>query len=90
MLAGAQGHLLVIPSLETGGTDSWSYQNLTLNILRFDPIASNGTADRSRVHGVDERCSIPVYLNAIRFYIRFLQLALHQHSWDEAAGEGGR
>eukprot|EP00884_Botryococcus_braunii_P012442 jgi/Botrbrau1/21199/Bobra.39_2s0002.1 len=75
-----EGQLIVIPSLETGGTDSWSYQNLTSNILRFDPIASNGTEERSRVHAVDERCSVAVYLNSIRFYIRFLQLALqHPH-----------
>ncbi|KAK9828452.1 hypothetical protein WJX72_000063 [[Myrmecia] bisecta] len=69
--------LIVAPTLVLGGTDSWHYQNISQgNILRFDGIPMNRTAgDGARVHGTDERCSIQDYLQVIKFYIRFLQLA---------------
>lgn len=68
----------VVPFLLTGGTDSKHYQALCGGrTLRFAPVAMNRTAgDLKRVHGIDERVSTEAFLDAIRFYIRFLTLAL--------------
>lgn len=67
----------VLPFLLTGGTDSKHYQNLCGGqTIRFIPVAMNRTAgDVGRVHGIDERVSIEAFLDAIRFYMRFMQLA---------------
>jgi carboxypeptidase PM20D1 len=67
-----------IPFLLTGGTDSKHYQGLAGGrTLRFAPLAMNRSAgDLKRVHGINERMALPAYLDAIRFYIRYLQLAL--------------
>ena len=67
-----------IPFLLTGGTDSKHYQGLCAGqTLRFAPVAMNRSAgDLKRVHGIDERVAESAYLDAIRFYVRFLQLAL--------------
>ena len=67
-----------VPFLLTGGTDSKHYQGLCAGrTLRFAPVATNRSAgDLRRVHGIDERIAVPAYLDAIRFYVRFLQLAL--------------
>ena len=67
-----------IPFLLTGGTDSKHYQGLAGGrTLRFAPVATNRSAgDLRRVHGIDERLAVPAYLDVIRFYIRYLQLAL--------------
>jgi hypothetical protein len=44
--------------------------------IRFIPVAFNRTAgDVGRVHGIDERVSVGAFLDAIRFYVRFIQLA---------------
>ena len=45
--------------------------------MRFMPVAMNRTAgDLKRIHGMDERVAEGAFLDAIRFYIRFFQLAL--------------
>ena len=69
-----------MPFLVTGGTDSKHYQRLCGGqTLRFMPVGMNRTAgDLKRIHGIDERVSEEAFLDAIRFYIRFLQLALMQ------------
>ncbi|CAL8471245.1 g10787 [Coccomyxa elongata] len=68
----------VVPFLLTGGTDSKHYQALCGGrTLRFAPVAMNRTAgDLKRVHGIDERVSTEAFLDAIRFFTRFLSLAL--------------
>lgn len=67
-----------MPFLLTGGTDSKNYVGLCGGqTLRFVPLAMNRTAgDLKRIHGMDERVSEAAYLDAIRFYTRFFQLAL--------------
>ncbi len=66
------------PFLLVAGTDSRHYARLAEGrILRFLPIALNRTAgDLQRVHGLDERLSVPSYLGAVAFYTRYLELAL--------------
>ena len=45
--------------------------------MRFMPLAMNRTAgDLKRIHGMDERVAEGAFLDAIRFYTRFFQLAL--------------
>ena len=67
-----------VPFLLTGGTDSKHYQDLCGGqTLRFMPVAMNRSAgDLKRIHGMDERVAEGAFLDAIRFYIRFFQLAL--------------
>ena len=67
-----------VPFLLTGGTDSKHYVDLCGGqTLRFLPVAMNRTAgDLKRIHGIDERVAESAFLDAIRFYIRFFQLAL--------------
>ena len=67
-----------MPFLLTGGTDSKHYVGLCGGqTLRFMPVAMNRTAgDLKRIHGMDERVAEDAFLDAIRFYTRFFQLAL--------------
>jgi carboxypeptidase PM20D1 len=67
----------VVPFLLTGGTDSKHYQAIAGGqTLRFMPVAMNRTAgDLKRIHGIDERVSTTAFLDAVRFYVRILQLA---------------
>ncbi len=66
----------MVPFLLTGGTDSKHYQRLAAGrTARFIPVAMNRTAgDLARIHGIDERVSTEAFLDAIRFYIRFMEL----------------
>ncbi len=67
-----------MPFLLTGATDSKHYQGLSGGqTLRFVPVATNRSAgDLKRIHGIDERIAEGAFLDAIRFYIRFIQLAV--------------
>lgn len=58
---------LVVPYLVVGATDARWFRGLTPNVYRFVPYALT-ERDLQRVHGIDERIAVDVYLNAIRFY----------------------
>ena len=71
--------MIVAPELLAGVTDSsyWAREFPSTPILRFTPNAINRTAgDLKRIHGVDERVGCSAYLNAIRFYVRYMQTSL--------------
>lgn len=69
--------LIVAPILIVGGTDALKYEDISAGrTFRFNPVKIESTkGDLSRVHGVDERVSIDGYLDAVRFYMRFIKLA---------------
>jgi len=74
-LTGPEG-LVVAPYLMLGSTDSRHYAHLSNDIYRFAPFTCNRTGgDLQRIHGVDERVGVDTYLNGIRFYVRYLDLA---------------
>ena len=62
---------IVAPSLVLAGTDSHHYQSLADDVYRFRPFLLQPN-DVKRIHGADERISIDVYKNLIRFYVRLL------------------
>jgi carboxypeptidase PM20D1 len=62
---------VVAPYLVTGGTDTKHYAHLTDTIFRFSPVIMNND-DLPRIHGRDERISVQVYKDMIRFYIQLL------------------
>ncbi len=66
-LADVLPDVLVAPFIVTGSTDSKHYANLSDAILRFAPMLLTGS-DLDRVHGTNERLSVPAYLGMIRFY----------------------
>lgn len=71
--------LVVSPYLMLGRTDSTQYvgQGLVRDVFRFAPFPMNRTAgDLARIHGVDERLSADGYVQGVKFFARFLQLAL--------------
>ena len=65
------------PYLMLGRTDSTQYADISGGkVFRFMPFPMNRTAgDVQRVHGIDERVGQEAYLQGVKFYIRFLQLA---------------
>lgn len=69
--------IVVAPHLMTGASDSRHYLDITANgVYRFFPLFMNLTAgDVSRVHGIDERIKVDDFLQAIKVYIRMIQLA---------------
>lgn len=69
------GHMPVVPSMLTGGTDSKHLGVLADNVIRFLPIPLNLTrGDLKLVHGIDERLPVDSFLSAIRMYIHAIQL----------------
>ncbi|KAL3142393.1 hypothetical protein ABBQ38_002728 [Trebouxia sp. C0009 RCD-2024] len=69
--------IVAAPHLMTGASDSRHYLDITANgVYRFFPLFMNLTAgDVSRVHGIDERIKVDDFLQAIKVYIRMIQLA---------------
>jgi carboxypeptidase PM20D1 len=69
--------LLVAPYLLTGLTDSRHYAALAPErVFRFAPFRTrHAERDLARVHGVDERIRAADWLDGVRFYARFLELA---------------
>ena len=71
--------MIVAPELLAGTTDSarWAQVFPATPILRFAPLSINRTAgDLKRIHGVNERVRCSAYLDAIRFYVRYMQTSL--------------
>lgn len=67
--------LVVTPYLVSGATDSRHFQTLAAGrTFRFEPFALDHS-DLPRIHGVDERIAAATFLDGIRFYTRFIQLA---------------
>lgn len=66
----------VVPMLIVGGTDALWYEDLAPGrALRFSPLRLT-TPDVGRFHGVDERVRVGDYLDGVRFYERFIRLAV--------------
>lgn len=61
------GGLPVAPYIVIGATDSRHYANVCDNIYRFTPLVFD-TEDLKRMHGVNERLSIPAFKKMIQFY----------------------
>jgi carboxypeptidase PM20D1 len=59
--------VVVAPMLVIGSTDSRHYQGLSSSIYRFQPFRA-APPDLERIHGLNERISVEMYLDAIRFY----------------------
>ena len=70
--------LVVAPYLMLGRTDSTNYARLSSgNIFRFTAFTCNRTAgDLQRVHGIDERIGTDTYVDAVKFYVRYFELAI--------------
>jgi len=69
-------------------TDTRHYTSLTSNIYRFLPIHVQ-KVDIARIHGVNERISVPNYEEAINFYVQVMLHAdratlqpVHSHTED--------
>lgn len=83
------GKMTVVPMLCTGGTDAIWYEKVAGGrIFRFNPLrVSKAGKELDRLHGIDERLSVEDYLDAVRFYIRFLQLSAGDAPEDSAAAQ---
>jgi carboxypeptidase PM20D1 len=64
--------LPVIPYLVMGGTDAKYWGPHSRYVFRFLPIPL-GAGDRERVHGVNERVSIPDYASSVGFFVRLIR-----------------
>ncbi len=62
----------VIPYLVMGGTDAKYWGPHSDKVYRFLPIPL-GDGDRARVHGVNERVSIPDFATSVSFFARLIQ-----------------
>jgi carboxypeptidase PM20D1 len=62
---------IVAPSLVVAATDTGHYQELAEDVYRFIPVVF-GPDDPARLHGTNERVSVEVYRNCVRFYVRLL------------------
>jgi carboxypeptidase PM20D1 len=58
---------IVSPMLVLGATDSRHFAEVTDDTYRFTPIRLYNE-DLSRIHSINERIAVDVYLNAIQFY----------------------
>jgi carboxypeptidase PM20D1 len=65
---------LVAPGLMLAGTDAKHFVGLADQLYRFSPLRA-GPAELSRPHGTDERMSVDIVADMVRFYHRLLQLA---------------
>jgi len=79
--------LLVAPLLIVGGTDALWYEEISAGkAFRFNPMkVESSKGDIDRIHGVDERIGVEGYLDAVRFYMRFIKLAAGDSDGDVAA-----
>ncbi len=66
------GEIPVAPSMFVAATDSRHFHDLTRDIYRFRPIRAR-PADRTRIHGTDERIAEDNYMEMIHFQIRLLR-----------------
>lgn len=66
------GNAITVPYLVLGATDSRHYAKLTKNIYRFLPVYLN-SEDLSRMHGNDERITIPSLSSAFLFYVSLME-----------------
>ncbi len=65
---------VVVPYLETGGTDSREFQDLTDRIYRFMPLRLS-REDLQGIHGTNERVSVAALAKAVDFYMRLIRTA---------------
>jgi carboxypeptidase PM20D1 len=63
--------VVVAPYLVPGATDARHYARLTPRVYRFVPFRL-GPADRSRIHGRDERLPLADYAALVAFYQRLM------------------
>ncbi|AGC43959.1 hypothetical protein MYSTI_02643 [Myxococcus stipitatus DSM 14675] len=66
--------VVVSPYLNVAATDSRHFVGLSDNVYRFFPVHLQ-REDLARIHGQDERISVPGYLEAVRFYAQYLRNA---------------
>ncbi len=55
-------------------TDTRWYGDVTASRYRFFPVITNAS-DIKRIHGHNERISIPIYLKMIHFYYLLMKVA---------------
>jgi carboxypeptidase PM20D1 len=67
---------VVAPGLVLGGTDARHYEDLADDVYRFQPFVL-GPDDPPRIHGTNERISVDVYRDCVRFYVQLLINELH-------------
>ena len=71
--------LPVVPMLLVAGVDSRHYEEHNVapgRVYRFNPLRiDKSKGDIERFHGVNERIKVEDYLDAVRFYMRFIKLA---------------
>jgi carboxypeptidase PM20D1 len=64
--------VIVVPGMVIGATDSRYYAGICPNVFRFAPFRVN-EQDFRGVHGTDERIQESVYIDMVRFYVRFIE-----------------
>ncbi len=64
--------VIVVPGIVIGATDARHYSAICSNVFRFAPFRVNAEDFRG-VHGTDERIKQDIYVDMIRFYVRFIQ-----------------
>ncbi len=62
----------VAPIFFLAATDSRHFHDITDHVFRFRPIRAT-PADRTRIHGTDERIGVNNYLEMIQFQIRLIK-----------------
>jgi carboxypeptidase PM20D1 len=65
---------IVVPFLTVGATDARHYAAVARQAYRFLPIRMRA-ADRTRLHGTDERTTVEGFADAVRFYMTVMALA---------------
>ena len=68
VLASTHPHVIAVPFLVNGSTDSKHYADLTQQVLRFCPLELT-PQDVAGIHGVNEKVSIENIEQGLKFYI---------------------
>jgi carboxypeptidase PM20D1 len=68
----ADPHLVVVPFLVVGATDSRYFVDMSDNTYHF-LLNRLGPDDLSRIHGTNERISVENYLKMVKFYYQLLR-----------------
>lgn len=65
---------IVAPGLVLGGTDARHYTAISDQVFRFNPFVY-GPDDLERVHGTDERMSVPDYARGVAWFVHLIENA---------------
>lgn len=63
-------HVVVVPSVMPGNTDTTLFHRLSDNIYRFTPFTPWSNAG---IHGVDERATLSSHIDVIKYYFELMR-----------------